>query len=167
MIDFKLRRWEEKDAESLVKHANNFNIAKFLTDQFPHPYTLEQAFKFISMANSSEITNIFAIEVNDEACGGIGLHPQTDIMRLNAELGYWLSEKYWGNGIVTEAIIQTVKYGFEHLHIHRIYARPFGNNISSQKVLEKAGFKLEARLEKVIIKNNEVLDELIYAIRKI
>jgi ribosomal-protein-alanine N-acetyltransferase len=97
--------------------------------------------------------------------GGIGIHPQTDIQRKNAELGYWLAESFWGNGIISNAIKQVVQFTFETYDINRIYARPFGTNIASQQVLEKNGFDLEARFEKTLIKNGELLDELIYAIR--
>jgi RimJ/RimL family protein N-acetyltransferase len=163
---FELRPWQRSDAESLSKYANNPKIAKNLTDIFPHPYTLEDAYKFINMAISSEPTTIFAIDVKGEAVGGIGLHQQHDIQRKNAELGYWLAEPYWGKGIITEAIKSMVSYGFKTLDINRIFARPFGSNFASQKVLEKAGFILEARLEKTLIKNNVYEDELIYAVRK-
>lgn len=37
---------------------------------------------------------------------------------------------------------------------------------ATQRVLEKAGFKLEARFEKTIIKNGVLLDELIYSMRR-
>lgn len=56
------------------------------------------------MASEKEPVTVFAVEVNKEAAGGIGLHPQHDIQRKNAELGYWLAETYWGQGIITEAI---------------------------------------------------------------
>ena len=92
--------------------------------------------------------------------------PQADVHRKNAELGYWLAEPYWGQGIITRAITRMVSYGFEHWDIHRIFARPFGTNIASQRALEKAGFVLEARFEKTIFKNGEYLDELVYAIRR-
>ncbi len=161
-----LRPWNGKDLNNLVKHANNINIAKFLTDEFPYPYTTEKGKQFIAYACNANPTHIFAIEVNGEAAGGIGIHQQHGIMRKNAELGYWLSETYWGNGIISKAILQMVEYGFKTFDITRIYARPFGNNIASKRVLEKAGFKLEACIKDGIIKNNEIQDELIYAVRK-
>jgi [ribosomal protein S5]-alanine N-acetyltransferase len=61
-----------------------------------------------------------------------------------------------------EAIRRIVKYGFETFDIVRIFARPFSSNHGSQKVLEKAGFELEARLKNALYKNNELLDEMIY-----
>ena len=81
-------------------------------------------------------------------------------------MGYWLAEPFWGKGIITAAIRQMVEYGFKTWDITRIYARPFGSNIASQKVLEKAGFRLEVRFEKTIFKNGVFEDELIYAIRR-
>ncbi len=165
-MNFILRPFQVSDVDSLVHHANNFKIAKFLTDAFPHPYTVDHAKAFIAMATQDDPVHIFAIDVNGEAVGAIGLHPQKDIMCKNAELGYWLAEPYWGKGIITEAIKQIVPIGFSIFDITRIYARPYGTNAASQRVLEKAGFKLEARIEKNIFKNGEFLDELIYAVRK-
>lgn len=166
-MEFKLRPWSFDDLESLVHHANNKKIADNLTDGFPHPYTHEKGKAFIEFASKGNPIHIFAIEIDGKAVGGIGIHPQTDIHRQNAELGYWLAEQYWGNGIIPKAIEEIVAYGFKHFEINRIFARPFGTNSSSQKVLEKAGFKLEARIEGSIIKNSEVLDELIYARRRL
>ena len=165
-MHFHLRPWTIDDLDSLIKYANNFSIAKNLTDAFPHPYTVENGKAFIEMANKINPPNILAIEVNSEAAGAIGLHPQHDVYKKNAELGYWLAEPYWGKGIVTAAIRQMVDYGFNNWEFSRIYARPYGYNIGSQRALEKAGFVLEAKLEKTFFKNDEYQDELIYAIRR-
>ena len=59
-----------------------------------------------------------------------------------------------------------MEYGFKNFDLTRIFARPYGTNAASQKVLEKAGFVLEGRFEKTLFKNGEFKDELIYAIRK-
>jgi [ribosomal protein S5]-alanine N-acetyltransferase len=165
-MQFHLRPFSIEDLDSLVKFANNFNIAKNLTDAFPHPYSIENGNAFIEMATQNSPFNIFAIEVNGEAAGAIGVHPQKDIYRRNMEMGYWLAEPYWGKGIITKAISEMVDYAFKNFDVYRIYARPFGYNIASQKALEKAGFVLEARLEKTFFKNGEYVDELIYAIRR-
>lgn len=166
-----LRPWDINDLETLVSIANNNNIAKYMADVFPHPYTIENGNAFITLATNDAMKSPptavrFAIIVNEKAIGGIGLHLQSDILRKNAEIGYWLAEEYWGKGIVTDAINQIVKYGFENLDIVRIFARIYGTNIPSQKVVEKCGFKLEGKYDKTIFKNGKFLDELIYAIRK-
>jgi [ribosomal protein S5]-alanine N-acetyltransferase len=163
---FLLRNWSLSDLESLVKYADNEKIAANLMDRFPHPYTIENGKAFLDMVTSVMPPNVLAIEIDNEAVGGIGLHIQEDVYRKNAELGYWLAEPFWGKGIITAAVPQMVDYGFKNFDIVRIFARPFGRNVASQKVLEKAGFKLEAKFEKTMYKNGQFEDELVYAIRK-
>ncbi len=165
-MDFLLRPWKRSDIESLLKYANNYRIAKNLTDMFPYPYTKKAGRRFIKMACSSCPTNIFAIEVNNEAVGSIGLYILNDVRRLNAEIGYWLAEPFWGKNIMTEAVKQMVEYGFNTFNINRIYASTFGDNMASRRVLEKAGFKMEAYFEKAFVKNEILHDEAVYAIRR-
>lgn len=89
-----------------------------------------------------------------------------DIFYRNAEMGYWLAEPLWGRGIMSRAIALILDYAFTTWEINRVYARPFGSNIASQRVLAKSGFKLEARFLGTIYKNGRIEDELIYAFRK-
>jgi [ribosomal protein S5]-alanine N-acetyltransferase len=58
-----------------------------------------------------------------------------------------------------------IAFTFKTYDINRVFVRPYRTNAVSQRVLEKAGFKLEGRFEKTILKNGEYLDELIYAFR--
>ena len=165
-MNFELRPWRKTDLDNLVKYANNPKIANNLTNRFPHPYHRENGQEFIEFANAHTPQHIMAIVVNGEAVGGIGVHPQDDIFHKNAEMGYWLAESLWGNGIITAAIQKMVVYGFQNFDINRIFARPFGTNIGSQRALEKAGFELEARFEQTLFKNGVYYDELVYAVRK-
>lgn len=165
-MQFKLRPWNFNDLDSLLKYANNPNIAKNMTNGFPHPFLKENGLMFIERALADQPCKRMAIEINGETVGGIGIHPLEDIQCKNAELGYWLAEPFWGNGIISKAIIQIVDYGFSNFDINRIFARPFGTNIASQKALEKSGFKLEAKFEKTFFKNGSYIDELIYAVYK-
>jgi [ribosomal protein S5]-alanine N-acetyltransferase len=165
-MTFSLRPWHPDDIPGLVRYANNLNIAQNLTNRFPHPYSEADAQAFIAMATADDPVHIFAIDINGEAVGGIGVHPQGDVWVKNAELGYWLAEPFWGKGIVSGAIRQAVDFAFETYDIDRVFARPFGTNIGSQKALEKNGFQLEGRFEKVLLKNGVYHDELVYAVRR-
>lgn len=165
-MKFKLRPWNISDLDNLVKYANNWNIAKYMTDQFPYPYSEKDGKAFIAMATKDDPIHIFAIDVGGQAVGGIGIHPQGDIHRKNAELGYWLAEPFWGQGIISNAIKTIVDFAFETYAINRVFARPYGTNIASQKVLEKNNFLLEGKFKQVLIKDNVLLDELVYAIRR-
>ncbi len=165
-LDPILRPWRPDDIDDLIFHGNNPRVAAFMTDQFPHPYTREAAVQFIDKTTQHIPSQVFAITIDDKAIGGIGIFPQNDISRKNAEIGYWLGETFWNNGIITKCITKIVSYGFLTFDIDRIFARPFGTNIASQKALEKCGFVLEGRFHNTWIKNNERFDELVYAIRK-
>ena len=165
-MEFKLRPWRMSDLDALARYANNWSVAKNLTDAFPYPYTRKDGKRFITKAMEEKPTRIFAIEIDGKASGAIGIHPQTDIHRKNAELGYWLAEPFWGQGIVTGAVGEMVDIAFRDPGIERLFARPFGTNKASQKVLEKNGFILEARFYGTLFKKGEYLDELVYAIRR-
>ena len=165
-MNFTLRPWAMSDLDTLVVYADNYEIAKNLTNHFPHPYTRESGEGFIAMASKKEPYNVFAIDVKVEAVGAIGVHPQGDIFSKNAEMGYWLAEPFWGKGIMTEAIRRMLDYSFKTWEVDRVFARPFGSNLGSQHVLEKVGFTLEARFDKTIWKDGRYEDELVYAFRK-
>lgn len=162
-----LTEWREVYVNSLAKHANNPKIAQYLRDSFPSPYTREDAKAWIqfNQLQPKPITNL-AIVVKGTCVGAIGLLPQTDIHRCNVELGYWIGEAYWGQGIVTEAVNYMIQYTFEEFDVLRIYAGVFEGNIGSQNVLKKAGFTLESIIPKGVIKNGVLLDEHIYSILK-
>jgi RimJ/RimL family protein N-acetyltransferase len=160
-----LKIWETRDVEALLKYAGNPKITQFMSDGFAGVSTPEGAEKFIEFASSGSDKIYRAIEVDGEVVGGIGVMMQTDIHCKNAELGYWLAEPFWEKGITTKAIELVISEAFGQLDITRIFARPFHTNKASHRVLEKAGFRLEAVLEKAVFKNGEYLDECIYAIR--
>lgn len=165
-MNFELRPFQANDLQSLVKHANNYSIAKNLSNKFPFPYTQDDGIAFINLALTAKPLEIFAITVSDEVVGSIGVHPQTDFYCKNAEMGYWIGEEFWGNGIVPKAVQLMVDYGFKTFDITRIYARTFDTNIKSQRVLEKAGFILEAELKGTFYKYGTIYDEMIFAIRR-
>lgn len=159
-----LRPWETEDAGSLTSHANNPRIARNLRDGFPYPYTLKDARQWLEMVKENKSDLILAIEVEGEAAGGIGLHGMKDVYRYNAELGYWLSEKFWGRGIISDAIGVLVNHAFTHTRWLRIYAAIYDYNTPSMRVLEKNGFTREAIHRKAVMKEGKLLDEHLYSL---
>ena len=158
-----VRSWERSDAESLTTHANNRKIWINLRDRFPHPYTKRDARAFIRDARGQHPETAFAIAVGDEAMGGIGFTLQKDVDRVSAEIGYWLGESFWGRGIATETLVAMTKYAAETHGLSRLYALPFASNAASCRVLEKAGYVLEARLRRSAVKDGQITDQLQYA----
>jgi [ribosomal protein S5]-alanine N-acetyltransferase len=158
--NYRIRQWQTGDEKSLTENANNYKIWINLKDIFPHPYTLIDAYEWIKMAADSQAN--FAIEVKGKAVGGIGILLKGDIYKKNAEIGYWLGEAYWGQGIISAAINEVVEYTFKNFDVSRIYAGVFEYNLASMRVLEKAGFHQEAVLKKALVKEGELFDEHIF-----
>ena len=164
---FLLRDWQMSDVKSLAENANNINIWNDLDDIFPHPYSEKDGVEFITKVLNGEFGVQKTIVVDEQAVGGVGIFPKTGIYRHTAELGYWLGEKYWNRGIMTDVVKEFVKYVFtEFPHLQKIYAMIFDFNTASQKVLQKAGFEREAILKKGAIKNEKVIELHYYSLIK-
>jgi len=158
-----VRPWRKSDAESLVHHADNPNIAKYLRDAFPNPYTKADAKAFLKRASGAVDPTNLAIDVGGEAVGAVGYVPGRDIERYSAEIGYWLGEELWGRGIVAEALRLVTEHAFTELNFLRIFALPFADNAASARVLEKAEYVREAVLRSSSVKAGVPKDQLLYA----
>ena len=158
-----VRSWAPSDVQSLVQHANNRQVWVNLRDRFPHPYTPRDGRRFIRAARSMHPETFFAIEVDEAAVGAIGFVLQSDVDRLSSEIGYWIGEAFWGRGIATEALAAVTRYAVEIHQLTRVFAVPFAYNTASCRVLEKAGYVLEARLRRSAIKDGRIVDQLQYA----
>jgi RimJ/RimL family protein N-acetyltransferase len=159
-----LRPWRDGDQAALVRHANNRKVWIHLRDRFPHPYTDADADAWIGLSSVLLPDTQFAIEVQGEAAGGIGLDIGQDVHRRSAEVGYWLGEAFWGRGVATEALAAVTELGFAKFDLCRIYACVFEGNPGSVRVLEKAGYAFEGRLRKSVTKAGRTIDQLMYAV---
>jgi [ribosomal protein S5]-alanine N-acetyltransferase len=158
-----LRPWRRGDEVSLARHADNRNVWITLGDRFPHPYTLDDAKDWISVVTSQDPAVHFAIVVDGEAAGGIGLELQQDIFKRSAVIGFWLGEAHWGKGITTAALKVLTEHAFASFDLCRLQAYVFEHNGASARVLEKAGYLWEARLRKAATKDGHTFDLLVYA----
>ena len=158
-----VRSWRLGDAEAIARHANNHKIWLNLRDAFPYPYSVQDARDFIKSLRNLTPETTFTIAVNGEAAGSVGFVLRHDVERVSAEIGYWLAEPFWGRGIATEALVAMTNYAIATHKLTRLYALPFAWNAASCRVLEKAGYTLEARLRRSAIKNGVITDQLQYA----
>ena len=161
-LNIVLREMNDSDAESIAKHANNKKVFDNLRDFFPYPYTVQDALKFIEGCNKQIQKTVFGISVNDEIAGTIGCGIFKDVSRMTAEMGYWIGEAYWGKGIVSKCIEVFTNYMFSNFNIIRIQAPVFEFNKPSMRVLEKNGFYLESVMKQSAIKNEKIIDMLLY-----
>ena len=137
-----------------------------LRDRFPFPYEEQHARAFLSWMAQQTTPTVWAIEVNGEASGGIGVELHSDVERVSAEIGYWLGESLWGRGIATEALVAVTREAFKQYEITRLYAVPFADHPASIRVLEKAGYVREGHMKQSAIKNGKIRDQLLYAAYK-
>lgn len=89
-----------------------------------------------------------------------------DSNSMRVELGYVLSNEYWGRGIMTEVVSRIIQFGFEDIGLERIQAKCMVNNIGSAKVMEKAGMKFEGILRNFMRLKNELQDLKMYAMTR-
>lgn len=80
---------------------------------------------------------------------------QTDLMDLRSlrdspELGYILARPWWGRGLMTEAATLAVDYGFRALKLRRLTAFADGDNIASQRVMQKIGMRFRGRETRLV-----------------
>jgi len=159
----RLRPYREGDQACIVRYANNRNIWINLRDQFPHPYGQADADAWVRRVADQVPPTDWAVEVQGEVVGGIGIKLQEDVHRRSAEIGYWLGEPFWGRGIMSEALPAFTAYAFATFDVCRLYAIVFEWNLASARILEKAGYVLEGRLRKSVTKDGRTIDQLLYA----
>jgi len=159
-----IRPWQLSDKPALLRYANNRNVWINLTDIFPHPYTADDADRWLWRCGAEQRphTNL-AIDLEAEAIGGTGIELKKDVYRKTAGIGYWTGEPFWGRGFATRALLMMTEYAFANFDVERLQAGVFDWNPASARVLEKAGYRLEGRMRRNIFKDGRYADELIYA----
>ncbi|MFA9467014.1 MAG: GNAT family N-acetyltransferase [Velocimicrobium sp.] len=163
-----IRMWRIEDASELSIALNNRKIQDNLRDGLPYPYTENDAKDFINAMLNADVntTYAFAITVDNKVIGSIGVFRMDNIHSRTAEMGYYVAEDFWGQGIGTSAIKQVINFIFSNTDIIRIFAEPFAYNNASCRILEKCGFYCEGTLRSNAVKNGKVIDMKMYSLVK-
>lgn len=159
----KLRPYSNADIPELLPLIGAHEVAA-TTLRIPHPYTEDDARSFIAMMAENPNRMWLAVTLRNDGrqIGGMGL--TLDLQNQHAELGYWLGVAYWGKGFATEAAREMVRYGFESLDVHRIFASHFKGNSASGRILQKLGMSYEGCLREHIRKWNRFIDSELYGL---
>jgi RimJ/RimL family protein N-acetyltransferase len=158
-----VRDWREGDRDALARFANNRKVWRNLKDRFPHPYTERDAEAWLALARTDPGRTGWAIEIDGQSAGGIGLVPLCDVYARTAHIGYWLGEPYWGRGIMTDAVRAVSAYALEERGFLRLEAPVFAWNPASMRVLEKCGYQREGVMRRSVFKDGEITDCVLYA----
>jgi ribosomal-protein-alanine N-acetyltransferase len=103
----------------------------------------------IEAAEGTDFTFFIFIEEGrrQPLVGGLTLSNIRRRAAQHVNLGYWMGEKYAGQGLMTDAVAAVLPFVFETLALHRIHAAFLPNNMASRRVLEKNGFREEGFAE--------------------
>lgn len=159
-----LKPYEINFADEIFEVVKHREIADTMV-MIPHPYPREVVDSWISYLQASfEKGNAYEFAVflksTDRYIGNCGLVAINHKHR-NAEVGYFIDVKEWGNGYATEACEKIIEYGFNEHKLNRIYSRCMVRNGASRRVMEKSGMKWEGRLRQEFLKE-DVYEDMDY-----
>jgi len=158
----RLRPYTKADIRELVPLVGTREVAA-TTLRISYPYTKEDAREFIALTKDPEkIWLAVTLRRDGRQIGGIGL--RLERQHQHAELGYWLGVAYWGKGYATEAAQAMVRYGFEVLELHRIFASHFKQNPASGRILRKLGMRYEGCQRQHLRKWDRFVDSELYGL---
>ncbi|MDR2914916.1 MAG: GNAT family N-acetyltransferase [Tannerella sp.] len=175
MMDYKtietrrlqLRPLRESDAEAIYEYSRGENVG-INAGWKPHE-SIEETRELMPVVflNQEYVFGVVLKETG-KLFGTIGIIPdpkrQNDRTRM---IGYAIGEDYWGKGFMTEAVLATLRFGFEELKLDLISAYCYPHNEKSKRVLKKCGFQYEGFLRLAEKRyDGTVLDNECYAITK-
>jgi [ribosomal protein S5]-alanine N-acetyltransferase len=129
-----------------ISRLMTYNISKSLW-QVPYHYTVGNAVNFINSCHrdfeSLKAVNFAILYKNNfgdvNRLVGIVSLKNIDSDNKKANVGYWIGEQYWGNGLATESVALVINYAFSVLGLEEISAYVYSENKASIRVLERNG----------------------------
>jgi RimJ/RimL family protein N-acetyltransferase len=139
-----LRPWVESDASAIVECVDGDPEITLWLDQVPQPYTLEDARAYIAGTDGIDQETFAVTDAGSgRVLGSIGLGRPVDGV---CEIGYWIRADARGQGATTRALVLLSRAVLEREGVERAQLRADIENVSSRRVAEKAGFRLEGVL---------------------
>lgn len=163
-----LRKLQKEDAQALYEYFSLDDVTKYCDlESFKEIQEADELIKNWNQRYEKNQGIRWGITLKSESrlIGTCGFHNWI-MEHHKAEIGYELNPQYWNKGIMTEAIQEILKYGFQVLELNRIEAFIDPQNISSRKLLEKSGLREEGLLKEVFFEKNRFVDANIFAILK-
>jgi len=139
-----LRPWKESDAEALYRYACNPNIGPIAG--WPPHTSVENSREIIKTVLSAPETYAVVLKETDETVGSVGIMTarseicSAKMTDSECEIGYWIGEPYWGQGLIPEAVGKLIRYAFEDLQMTTIWCGYYDGNEKSKRAQEKCGF---------------------------
>jgi len=163
-----LRKLRISDDRDIFEYAKNPEISRYVT--WETHKSIEDARAFITWNleryDKGEIGE-WGIELKETGriIGSIGF-VELDTVNFCGTVGYALSKKYWGKGIMTEAVKRIIGFAFEEMGLNRVEAVHIPENEASGRVMQKAGMLYEGLLRQRMFAKGRFWDLKQYAIVK-
>ncbi|WP_062048967.1 GNAT family N-acetyltransferase [Bacillus sp. JCM 19034] len=164
----RLRKLTLEDLSDMYEYCSNEEVTKYVTwDTHKSSSDTKQFIEFVVSRYEDNKVAPWGIEYkqNGKLIGTINFVSWQADHKI-AEIGYALSQDYWGKGIVTEAAKEVITFGFHHMDLIRIQAKCNVENIGSARVMEKVGMSLEGKMRKALFAKGEHHDIYMYSILK-
>ncbi|MCI5522580.1 MAG: GNAT family N-acetyltransferase [Spirochaetia bacterium] len=137
-----LRRWKESDVENLFEYAKDCDVGPVAG--WPPHKSVSESLSVIQNVLCGAACFAICLKSDNLAIGCIELklNGTTDMTCRDdeCELGFWLGKKFWGQGLMSEAGAEIIRYGFEDLKMNKIWCGYYDGNLKSKRVQEKLGF---------------------------
>lgn len=138
-----LRPFAETDAADLYAYAKDPRVGP--AAGWPPHTSVENSLDIIRTVFSAP--NVFALVDKQSAAvigsaGFVGRH-RTELPGPDEELGYALSPRFWGLGLMSEAARELIRFGFEDLGLRTIWCNHYDGNERSRRVIEACGFSYQ------------------------
>lgn len=163
-----LRRIEPGDLEDIFEYASDPEVAKYCT--WEAHSSLEESTDFLKSVldryENGEVAPWGIVHKADGKLVGTCSFLGWSIRDARAEIGFALSRKYWGCGLMTEAVREIISFGFREMKLNRIQGNCEVENAASARVMEKAGMKLEGVLRETQFLKGRWVSVCMYSILK-
>ena len=161
-----LRRISQDDVPEIFFLRSNESVLQFIGKE--PATTLKDAQDFIQMIDDGIKKNetiMWGIAIKENPAKLIGTICYWSMQKENyrAEIGYMLHPDHWRKGIMKEAILKIIEYGFRSMKLHSIEARIHADNAVSAAILEATGFVKEGCLKEEFCFGDKFLDTIIYS----
>lgn len=164
-----LRPWQDADAESLFRYANDPDIGPVAG--WPVHTSVENSLEIIRSVFSAPETYAVVLKDTDEPVGSCGIMFADSLHSANmkpgeAEIGYWIGKPYWGQGLIPEAVKALLTRCFNNLHLDVVWCAYYDGNIKSKRVCEKSGFKFHHTKHDIVSPLGDIRTEHFYIMTK-
>ena len=145
-----LRPFVADDLAVFVAYRREPEVARY--QSWDTSFSMADAERFLSSQQDVELgtrgawVQLAAVDRRSgELCGDCAVHVVAD-QPATAEVGVTFAPAHQGTGLATEALAAVITALFDEHGMHRIYAQADDRNLAVHRLLERVGFRCEARL---------------------